>query len=327
MIQREIAASVRRLAIDVKTGAGDARVVDDVSLQVIEGEILGLVGESGSGKSLTALAMMGLLPAAARVTEGEIEVGGRDILSLPPRALNDLRGSQIAMVFQEPMTALDPSLTIGSQIVEVIRRHRGDTKKEATDRAAELLTMVGISGARDRLRSYPHEMSGGMRQRVMIAMALSCEPRVLIADEPSTALDVTVQADLLDLLKTMRDRLGLAMVLITHDLGVVADVCDNVAVMYAGQIVEEGSVYEVLLDPMHPYTRALLHSVPVMGDRARSRPQLAGGPPPSVAIPTGCRFEPRCPEALPACGDHPVGLRTSGGRSNRCIRSHGDEVV
>jgi oligopeptide/dipeptide ABC transporter ATP-binding protein len=297
------------------TREGVVHAVDGVSLAVEAGRTLGLVGESGCGKSVTALSIIRLLPTPpARIVAGEIRFDGRELTGLSDRELEDVRGREIAMVFQDPMTALNPTLTIGTQIVEALQRHLGLEQRPARLRAAELLEEVGIPRARERLGDYPHRFSGGMRQRVGIAMAIACEPRLLIADEPTTALDVTVQAQVLDLLDDLRREHEMAMVLITHNMGVVAESADDVAVMYAGQIVEQAPARELFRRPEHPYTEALLAALPDPDDhlaRERRLAAISGRPPDLIEPPQACRFAARCPYA--GCGDscalEPPGLR------------------
>jgi oligopeptide/dipeptide ABC transporter ATP-binding protein len=283
---------------------GPAAAVDDVSFTVQDGETLGLVGESGSGKSVTALSIMRLVEPPGRIAGGRIVFNGRDLLALPESAMQAVRGAGISLVFQEPMSALDPVLTIGDQIVETLLVHGQATRAEARDRGIELLQAVRIPEAAARFRDYPHQLSGGMRQRVLIAAALACRPALLIADEPTTALDVTIQAEILDLLREMKAELHLSMLLITHDLGVVAGTADRVAVMYAGRIVEIGQVGDVFHDPQHPYTRGLLASMPGSrpGERLRA---IEGAVPVLGAFPRGCAFHPRCPDRFEPC-DHDV---------------------
>jgi peptide/nickel transport system ATP-binding protein len=284
---------------------GVVRAVDNVSLELRRGETLGLVGESGSGKSMTALSILRLVQPPGVTLGGPIEFNGRkDLLELSEREMRKIRGAEMALIFQEPMTALNPVFTIGEQIAEAILVHHQASRAAARDRAVELLAAVSIPAPEKRTRDYPHQLSGGMRQRVLIAMALACRPLLLIADEPTTALDVTIQAEILDLLREMKERFDLALLLITHDLGVVAGHADRVAVMYAGRIVEEGLVRQVFHAPAHPYTRGLLASIP--GGRPGQR--LAGieGTVPNLAsLPPGCAFEPRCPERFAKCGTAP----------------------
>ncbi|MBX5470580.1 MAG: ABC transporter ATP-binding protein [Thermoleophilaceae bacterium] len=292
---------VRDLQTHFFTREGVVRAVDGVSFSVETGKTLGIVGESGCGKSVTALSIMGLIPQPpARIVNGTIVFDGRDLTKLSNRQLEDVRGRQIAMIFQDPMTSLNPTLTIGTQLTETIRRHLGLARDEARRRAVELLEEVHIPNARQRLDDYPHRFSGGMRQRVMIAIALSCNPRLLIADEPTTALDVTVQAGILDLLDELRAEHEMAMILITHDMGVIAEATDDVAVMYAGQIVEHAPVEEVFYRPEHPYTEALLGALPQLEDegvRERRLTAIPGRPPDLIDPPQACRFAPRCPHA------------------------------
>jgi oligopeptide transport system ATP-binding protein len=306
--------SVRDLRTQFSTREGAVRAVDGVSFDVEQGRTLGIVGESGCGKSVTALSIMGLIPKPpAKIVGGEVLFNGRDLTTLSERELEDVRGSQIAMIFQDPMTSLNPTLTIGTQITETIRRHFDVSKAEARRRALELLDEVHIPNAAKRLDDYPHRLSGGMRQRVMIAIALSCEPELLIADEPTTALDVTIQAQVLDLLDELRHSHGTAMILITHDMGVVAEAADDVVVMYAGQIVEQASVLDLFDRPEHPYTEALLGALPQIeghGIRQRRLTAIPGRPPGLIDPPETCRFGPRCRYAGgDACTKHMPELR------------------
>jgi oligopeptide/dipeptide ABC transporter ATP-binding protein len=306
---------VRDLRTHFFTREGVVRAVDGVSLSVDRGRTLGLVGESGCGKSVTALSILGLIPKPpARIVGGEVLFRGRDLTTLSERELEDVRGKQIAMVFQDPMTSLNPTLTIETQLVETIRRHTDASRREASRRAVELLDEVGIPKPEARLGDYPHRLSGGMRQRVMIAIALSCEPDLLIADEPTTALDVTVQAQVLDLLDRLRREHDMAMIVITHDMGVIAEVADEVAVMYAGQIVEQASAAALFARPEHPYTEALLGALPQLEDHASRVGRLTaipGRPPSLIEPPAGCRFAARCPYAgePDGCAEHPPELR------------------
>jgi peptide/nickel transport system ATP-binding protein len=292
---------VRDLRTYFSTREGDVRAVDGVSFSVEAGKTLGIVGESGCGKSVTALSIMGLLPKPpAKVVSGEVLFEGRDLVRANERELEDLRGNELAMIFQDPMTSLNPTLTIGLQITETLRRHLGLSKADARRRAVELLDEVKIPSAATRLDDYPHRYSGGMRQRVMIAIALACNPKLLIADEPTTALDVTVQAGILDLLEELREEHGMAMILITHDMGVIAEAADDVAVMYAGQIVEQASVLDLFDRPEHPYTEALLGALPQIegeGIREGRLTAIPGRPPGLLDPPPACRFAPRCPYA------------------------------
>jgi peptide/nickel transport system ATP-binding protein len=302
--------------------------VDAVDLTVANGSTLGLVGESGCGKSVTSLAIMGLLPKHSAQVTGSIRFEGLDLLEVPDQTLRDLRGDRLAMIFQEPMTSLNPSFTVGNQIIETILRHRGGTQSAARRRAIELLRRVHIPSPERRIDEYPHKLSGGMRQRVMIAMALACDPRLLIADEPTTALDVTLQAQILDLMRELKADSRAAIILITHDLGVVAEVCDEVAVMYAGEIVERATVAELFASPQHPYTVGLLGSIPRL-DRDASRLATIEGVVPDMAVPPrGCRFAARCPFAEDICTAAPPPLaKVSAGHWSRCVRAPLERLV
>jgi len=291
--------AVERLSVALHTRSGWQPAVDEVSFEVAEGQILGIAGESGSGKTMTALALLGLHPAGAR-TSGRALFEGRDLLALARRDLRSIRGRQIALVLQDPMTALHPLLRIETQLTEHVRQHLGVSRDEARRRATELLATVRIPDPRGALVAYPHQFSGGMRQRIAIAMALACEPKLLIADEPTTALDVTVQAGILRLLDRLRRERGVSVVIITHDLGVLSAVADQLCVMYAGRIVERGRTGELLSAPRHPYTRALLDALPMAAGSTGMRP-ITGTPPSLGAVPAGCAFHPRCPFAQDAC--------------------------
>ena len=275
--------------------------VDGVSFRLAQGETLGLVGESGSGKSLTALALIGLLPQEGVECSGQIRFEGRDLGRMNETERRRLRGASIAMIFQEPATALNPVFTVGEQIAEVFMQHRGLSRATALERAVDMLRLVGIPAPERRLMDYPHQLSGGMRQRVMISIALACEPRLLIADEPTTALDVTIQAQVLDLLRELKDRLGLSVILITHSLGVVAEFVDRVAVMYGGRIVEEAAVDDLFARPLHPYTQGLLASIPPIDGEVRQLRAIPGSVPALHEMPAGCRFHPRCPRVSEEC--------------------------
>jgi peptide/nickel transport system ATP-binding protein len=302
--------------------------VDGVDLEVARGDTLGIVGESGCGKSVTALAVMGLLPTQSAQVSGRVTFDGTDLLHLSDRALRDLRGNRLAMIFQEPMTSLNPSYTIGEQISEALVRHRGLSQRDARERAVALLARVHIPSPAERFDDYPHHLSGGMRQRAMIAIALACGPQLLIADEPTTALDVTIQAQILDLLRELKEEIGAAIVLITHDLGVVAEVCDEVAVMYAGQIVERAPVEALFDRPGHPYTVGLLGSIPRLDRRVERLAAIEGMVPNMTAPPAGCRFAPRCPLAIDACRAAPPPIVQLGnGHWTRCIRAPIESVV
>jgi len=312
--------SVTELRTWFDTDQGVARAVDGVSFDVRAGETVGIVGESGCGKTVTSLSILGLLPTPpARILEGSsIRFRGEELVGASARKLRGIRGNDISMIFQEPMSSLNPVYTVGDQIGEALRLHRGMSRREARSEAVRLLEEVGIANAERRVDEYPHELSGGMRQRVMIAMALSCTPELLIADEPTTALDVTIQAQILELIADLRARRGMAVLLITHDLGVVAEVCDRVVVMYAGQIVERGTVEEIFADPRHPYSRGLLESLPAVDDPGRRLKPIAGTVPAPTRWPEGCRFRDRCPLAEARC-DAPQEL-LSLGRSDRHAR-------
>ena len=309
--------SVRDLRVYFHQRDRVVRAVDGVDLQLEPGKTLCLVGESGSGKSLTALSIMRLISPPGRIEEGsEITYTGRDLVAASAEQMQSIRGNEISMIFQEPMSSLNPAHTVGAQIAEAVRLHRPVSKAAAAERALEMLRLVGVPDPRRRASDYPHQLSGGMRQRVMIAMALSCEPKLIIADEPTTALDVTIQAQVLELLRELRDTLGMAVLLITHDLGVVAEMADDVAVMYAGRIVERGNVQDTFARPQHPYTQALLRSIPVLGMRQDQRLTVIPGMVPSPASwPSGCRFEARCDQAFDRCGEYPplfdVGLQAA----------------
>ncbi len=315
--------SVRNLRVGFDTEDGNVQAVDGVTFDLAPGEVLAIVGESGSGKSVTAQTIIGLTRSANARIEGSAEFRGKDLLSASDAELRRLRGEEIAMVFQDPMTSFNPVYRIGAQIVEAIRAHRGETgKKEARERAVELLDSVGIPNAARRVDDYPHEFSGGMRQRAMIAMALVLDPDLLIADEPTTALDVTIQAQVLRLLQRLTRERNLATILITHDLGIVAEVADRVLVMYAGRVVEEGTLEQIFYDPQHPYTWGLLGSLTRL-DRPRPHrlPQIRGAPPSLLSLPEGCAFRPRCPHEFGKCRELPpleTRLADGAGHADRC---------
>ncbi len=294
---------VRGLKTVFRTRAGDVHAVNDVSFSVAPGELLGVVGESGSGKSVTMMSLIGLLPSPpAEVQRGSVLFDGDDLLKIDEDKLRRVRGGKIGFVFQDPMTSLNPVFNVGFQIMEPLREHMGLSKRDARARARELLELVGIPDADRRLDDYPHQFSGGMRQRVMIAIALACEPKLLIADEPTTALDVTIQAQILELMKDLRAKLGMAVIWITHDLGVIAGIADRVMVMYGGQVVEEAPVRELFGNPQHPYTRALLTTVPsVRKARARRLTVIEGQPPIMAGAPDACTFRDRCPVGFEVC--------------------------
>jgi peptide/nickel transport system ATP-binding protein len=334
-VSAEPLLSVRNLVTAFDTDGGIIRAVDDVSFDVPEGSTLGLVGESGCGKSVTSLSIMRLLPTPpGRVLGGQVIYRGKDLLTLPERQMRALRGDRISMIFQEPMTSLNPVYTVGSQIVEVLRIHRPISRRDARKRAIELLELVGIASPSTRVDSYPHELSGGMRQRVMIAMALACEPDLLIADEPTTALDVTIQAQILDLLRRLQEKLSMSVILITHDLGVVAEFAQKMVVMYAGRVVEEGSVADLFSRPMHPYTQGLLRSIPAAGrngnlsegGKPRRLTTIEGVLPSLSELPPGCRFQERCRYARERCeNEEPELLAPAANRRARCFYT--DEVA
>ena len=311
---------VRHLTTTFATPSGVARAVDDVSFDLQERETLALVGESGCGKSVTALSLLRLIDPPGRIADGSsIRFDGHELLTLPPEALRRVRGAGMGIVFQEPGTSLNPVLTVGLQITETIHAHEQVSARDAADRTVELLRLVGIADAPQRMRSYPHELSGGMRQRVMLAMALSCRPKVLIADEPTTALDVTVQAQILELLAELRERFAMAMLLITHNLGIAAGIADRVAVMYAGRIVETAPTGPLFRAPLHPYTEGLLRAAPRLDGPARPIAAIPGSVPPATAWPGACRFHPRCPHGWDRCrADEPRLLDGGPGRAARC---------
>jgi peptide/nickel transport system ATP-binding protein len=298
---------VSDLKVSFATEDGTVSAVDGVSFSVAPGEVVAIVGESGSGKSVTAMTMMGLTRGPNARFEGSAMFDGTELVTANSNQLQKIRGAGIAMVFQDPMSSLDPVYRVGAQIVEQIRVHDHEiTKAQAMDRAVALMERVGIPRASERLRSYPHEFSGGMRQRVMIAMALSCSPKLLIADEPTTALDVTIQAQILDELRQLRDETGAGVILVTHDLGVVADIADRVIVMYAGRVVEQGTLDDIFYDPQHPYTWGLLGSITrIDADRSQRLPAIPGQPPSLLRSPKGCHFRPRCPHAFDRCTEVP----------------------
>ena len=303
------------------TDAGIVKAVDGVSFDLHKREMLAIVGESGSGKSVTNLAIMNLIPnPPGKIIGGEVWFGGKDVLKMDKQEIRQLRGNKISMIFQDPMTSLNPFLKISTQMIETIRLHQGLSKKDARDRAIEMLKLVGIPAAEKRVDCYPHQFSGGMRQRVMIAMGLSCDPEVLIADEPTSALDVTIQAQILDLIGDLSARLGTAVILITHSLGLVAGMCDRVCVMYAGRIVEQGGVDELFANPAHPYTRGLIKSVPRMDKKNTGRLfSISGQPPNVIDLPPCCPFYPRCSEAMPQCKiEYPASYSLSPSHRTSC---------
>ncbi len=307
---------VKSLQTSFFTEEGEVKAVDDVSFDVYRGKTLGIVGESGCGKSVTSLSIMRLIPSPpGKIVSGQILYRGKDLLKLDLSEMRKIRGNEISMIFQEPMTSLNPVFTVGNQICEAIALHQSLPKSEIRNKAIEMLRLVGIPSPEKRIDDYPHQLSGGMRQRVMIAMALSCNPNVLIADEPTTALDVTIQAQILDLLRDLQEKVGMAIILITHDLGVVAEVADEVMVMYAGRVAEQGTVREIFKNPKHPYTRGLLNSIPTLskdptGKLKKGRLETIPGIVPNLLhLPKGCRFQERCPYRIDACAEDEPALR------------------
>jgi oligopeptide/dipeptide ABC transporter ATP-binding protein len=320
---------VSELRTHFATDDGEFRAVDGVSFALFAGRTLGVVGESGCGKSVTALSIMGLLPQPpGRIAGGAVRFEETDLIALPAAQLRELRGNRISMIFQEPMTSLNPAFTIGEQIVEVILRHRAVTAQAARERAIEMLRRVRIPAPEQRFNDYPHRLSGGMRQRAMIAMALACDPKLLIADEPTTALDVTVQAQILDLMRNLRDETGAAIMLITHDLGVIAELAQEVVVMYAGKVVESAEVTALFADPQHPYTVGLLGSIPKLHGGQDRLATIEGMVPSPLNLPQGCRFHPRCPCAIDACREsEPPLAEVKPGHFSACWRAPLEENV
>ncbi len=318
---------VRDLSVSFRTARGLVRAVEGLSFELHAGEILGVVGESGSGKSISLLAVMGLIQDPNALIEGSIVFKGRELFGLSKRAMLSIRGGEIAMIFQDPMTALTPVYTVGWQIVEQIRAHQDLSRHAARERAVELLGEVGIPNPRAQFERYPHQLSGGMRQRAVIAMALSCNPSMLIADEPTTALDVTVQAQILELIKKLRRDFGSAVVLITHDMGVVAELADRVMVLYAGRMVEHGTTFELFDEPWHPYTWGLIASIPPLdGPRPRRLPAIPGVPPSQIDRPVGCAFAPRCHCRFERCSERPPDL-VGRGHESACLIAAGDRMA
>ena len=313
---------VKNLRTVFHTRQGEVHAVNSVSFDLRAGELLGVVGESGSGKSVTMMSLLGLLPSPpAEIRDGEVLFEQQDLLKVDDRILRSVRGAEIGFVFQDPMTSLNPVFTVGFQLMEPLRRHFQLSRRQARDRARELLELVGIPDAPRRLDDYPHQFSGGMRQRVMIAIALACDPKILVADEPTTALDVTIQAQILELVRDLRNKLGMAIIWITHDLGVIAGIADRVIVMYGGQIVEHAPVRELFANPQHPYTRALLETIPKVHGSRDHRLQVIDGQPPILgAAPTACPFQPRCPQRMDRCDqENPMRVPVGPGHDVACF--------
>ena len=329
MNSRKELLQVRELETTFFTDDGAIPAVDHISFSLKEGEILGIVGESGCGKSVTSLSIMGLVPSPpGKITSGEILLDGKDLTKLSQKEMRKIRGQEIAMIFQEPMTSLNPLFTIGNQLTEAILiHHKSWSKKKASARAVEMMNLVGLPRAEELLKEYPHQLAGGMRQRVMIAMALVCDPKILIADEPTTALDVTIQAQILQLMKDLNVRLNTAVMLITHDLGVVAETCERVIVMYNGQIVEEGPVELIFKNPEHPYTKGLIHSVPDMRFKKQRLFSISGNVPKPGTVKQGCRFAARCEYAFDRCQqENPNLYQTAEQHKTRCFLKEGKEA-
>jgi len=319
--------------VEFKTRAGVARVLDGVSFSIEKGRTLGIVGESGCGKSMTALSIMGLIPSPpGQVVGGSIRLNGENLFEAKERRMREIRGNEISMIFQEPLTSLNPVFSCGEQIAETIRLHEGLSRKDANDKAVEMIRSVGIPNPRRRAKEYPHQMSGGMRQRLMIAMALACSPSVLIADEPTTALDVTVQAQIFDLLRELQDSFNTAIIMITHDMGAIADMADRVMVMYAGRVIEEGTVDAILDAPLHPYTQGLIDCVPHLeAETPAERPplmEIPGVVPPLTALGKGCAFAPRCAHVHARCrGEKPRSVEYAGDHRASCFKLEAEEAA
>lgn len=316
----EYILEVNNLKTSFFTHVGEVQAVRGIDFKLKKGDVLGIVGESGSGKSVTALSIMKLIDFPGRIKEGQILFNGEDITGYSDSKMSNIRGNDIAMIFQDPMTSLNPVIRIRSQMVEVIRRHQKLSKKDAIEKAISMLELVGIPEPEGRIKSYPHEFSGGMRQRVMIATALSCNPQLLIADEPTTALDVTIQAQILDIMRDISEKLNTAIILITHDLGVIAETCDDVIVMYGGMPMEKAPVLDIFENPKHPYTAGLLKSIPKVNSREKGRLKpIAGSPPDLLAPPAGCPFSPRCPHTMQICVEEaPPMFNVSQGHHSAC---------
>ncbi|MCM3628041.1 ABC transporter ATP-binding protein [Paenibacillus glycanilyticus] len=325
---------VNNLSVSFDVYAGEVQAIRDITFEVKEGESVAIVGESGSGKSVTAQTIMRLNPSPpSRIKNGSVKFDGQELLTLSEKEMQAVRGDKIGMIFQDPMTSLNPTLTVGAQITEGLIKHQNVNKAQATARAIEMLQLVGIPNPEQRVKQYPHQFSGGMRQRVMIAIALACNPKLLIADEPTTALDVTIQAQIMRVMKDLQKKMGTSIILITHDLGVVADVCDRVIVMYAGRIVEQGTKWEIFKNPQHPYTRGLLRSLPRL-DQSKDEPliPIPGTPPDLIKPPVGCSFCARCDEAMKVCVDndpnlHPIKGSTSHAAACWMLHEYADREV
>ena len=311
---------INDLKVSFFTPAGEVKAVNGVTYDLDEGRVLGIVGESGSGKSVSVSALMQLLAYPGRVVGGSITFNGRDILAMNEQEIQAVRGKEIGMIFQDPMTSLNPVFTIGEQLVETLRRHTSMTRAQAWARSVEMLKLVGINNPEQRMKQYPHEFSGGMRQRAMIAMTLLCDPKLLIADEPTTALDVTIQAQILELMKELRTKINAAIILITHDLGIVSDICDEVIVMYAGRIVERGSIDDIFYRPSHPYTQGLLRCLPRLdSDGSKPLEPIEGTPVDLLALPKGCAFAPRCEKCMRVClSEQPPTFQIGEGHTSVC---------
>lgn len=303
---------VRNLKTVFQTYAGQVSALNDISFEIRQGEAVGIVGESGSGKSVTMLSIMRLLSENGKIVDGDIFFDGKDLKNATEKDMQNIRGNEIGMIFQDPMTSLNPLFTIGNQLIEAIKKHNKVTDAEAKNRAIEMLKLVGIPSPEKRLKQYPHEFSGGMRQRVMIAMALCCRPKLLIADEPTTALDVTIQAQILELMKDLKNKINTSIILITHDLGLVADICDRVIVMYGGMIVEQGNVDDIFYNSNHPYTKGLLKSIPRLNMGKERLKPIDGQPPDMLKVPVGCPFVDRCPDAMKICALQRPEYKTTG---------------
>lgn len=292
---------VKNLQTSFFIGAGEVKAVNGVSFNLDEGKVLGIVGESGSGKSVTAYSILQILTNPGKIVSGSIKFKGQELVGAGEKVMSTIRGNKISIIFQDPMTSLNPVFTIGNQLMEAIKLHTNRDQKQARERAIEMLSLVGVNEPQKRISQYPHEFSGGMRQRVMIAMALACEPDILIADEPTTALDVTIQAQILELMKDLQKKMGMAIIIITHDLGVIADMCDEVIVMYAGQFCERGTADEIFYNPQHEYTKGLIRSIPTVSDEKELLKPIGGSPIDLLNMPTGCPFSPRCDNAVKIC--------------------------